>query len=108
MTRTILAFAIWISLLAPTAHAQEPKQFIVSQPCDNVLSMTETIMNKYGEQPLFVSEGNQLSARDGNWYSSSMMYFVNQDSGTWSLVSLYEDGTGCMVAAGTNFEPYTD
>ena len=107
MLRSISAFAIWISLLAPTAHAQE-KQFIASQPCDNVLSMSETIMNKYGEQPLFVAEGNQLSARDGNWYASSMMYFVNQDSGTWSLVSLYPDGTGCMVAAGTKFEPYTD
>lgn len=107
MLRSISAFAIWISLLAPTAHAQE-KQFIVSQPCDNVLSMTETIMNKYGEQPLFVAEGNQLSATTDEWYASSMMYFVNQDSGTWSLVSLYPDGTGCMVAAGTNFEPYTD
>jgi hypothetical protein len=108
MTRTILAFAIWISLLAPTAFAQEQKQFIVSQPCDNVLSMTETIMNKYGEQPLFVGNGNQLSASNSQWYSSSMMYFVNQESGTWSLVSLYPDGTGCMVAAGTKFEPYTD
>jgi hypothetical protein len=107
MLRSVLAFAIWISLLAPTAHAQE-KQFIVSQPCDNVLSMSETIMNKYGEQPLFVAEGNQLSATTGEWYASSMMYFVNQDSGTWSLVSLYPDGTGCMVATGTRFEPYTD
>jgi hypothetical protein len=107
MLRSVLAFAIWISLLAPTAHAQE-KQFIVSQPCDNVLSITETIMNKYGEQPLFVAEGNQLSATTGEWYASSMMYFVNQDSGTWSLVSLYPDGTGCMVATGTRFEPYTD
>ena len=108
MTRTILAFAIWTSLLAPTANAQQTKQFITAQPCDNVLSITEKIMSDYGEEPLFVGNGNQLSASDGNWYSSSMMYFVNQDSGTWSLVSLYPDGTGCMVAAGTKFEPYTD
>ena len=108
MLRSILAFAIWISLLAPAALAQEQKQFIVSQPCDNVLSITEKIMSEYGEEPLLTAKGNQLSARDGNWYSSSMMYFVNQDSGTWSLVSLYPDGTACMVAAGTDFEPYID
>ena len=108
MLRSILVFAIWISILAPAALAQEQKQFIVSQPCDNVLSITEKIMSEYGETPLFQGKGNQLSARDGNWYSSSMMYFVNQDSGTWSLVSLYPDGTACMVAAGTAFEPYID
>ena len=108
MLRSVSAFAIWISLLAPTANAQQTKQFIVSQPCDNVLSMTDKIVSEYGEEPLFVGIGNQLSARDGNWYSSSMMYFVNQASGTWSLVSLYQDGTACMVAAGTKFEPYSD
>ena len=110
MLRSISAFAIWISLLAPAAHAQEQKQkqFIVSQPCDRAEVMADTIVNNYGEQPLIVAEGNQLSARTGEWYASSMMYFVNQDSGTWSLMSLYADGTGCMVAAGTKFEPYTD
>jgi len=108
MLRSISAFAIWISLLAPAAHAQEQKQFIVIQPCDSAEVMADTIVNNYGEQPLIIAEGNQLSARTGEWYASSMMYFVNQDSGTWSLMSLYADGTGCIVAAGTKFEPYTD
>lgn len=107
MLRSIAAFAIWISLLAPTASAQQTKQFIVAQPCDNVIIMTDKIVSEYGEEPLLIGNGNQLSARDGNWYSSSMMYFVNQDSGTWSLISLYPDGTACMVAAGTDFEPFS-
>ena len=106
MTRLALAFAMWISILAPTAFAQELKQFITAQPCGNVIDMVDRISSEYDEEPLFVGNGNQLSARDGNWYSSSMMYFVNQDSGTWSLVSLYPDGTACMVAAGTKFEPF--
>lgn len=106
MTRSALAFAMWISILAPSAFAQELKQFITAQPCDDAFTMASKITSEYGEEPLFVSNGNQLSARTGEWYSSSMMYFVNQDSGTWSLVSLYPDGTACMVAAGTNFEPF--
>ena len=36
-----------------------------------------------------------------------MMMFVNQDTGTWSLITLYPDGTGCMVATGRDFEPYS-
>jgi len=108
MTRTILAFAIWISLLAPAAFAQEQKQFQTLQPCAPVLEMTRTVMVDYGEKPLFAAAGNQRSANNGEWYASDMMYFVNQDSGTWSLISLYADGIGCMVAAGTGFKPYTD
>jgi len=36
------------------------------------------------------------------------MFFVNQDTGTWSLMMLYGDGTACMTAIGTEFKPYTD
>ena len=108
MLRSILAFAIWISILAPAAYAQDQKQFPVIQPCDLASKMANTIINNYGEKPLFIAKGNQLSLNDSKWYASSMMYFVNQDSGTWSLVSLYPDGVSCIVAAGTGFEPYID
>lgn len=96
-------------LLAPlTLQAQESRTFAAQQICLPVQQMTFRVMNEYGETPLFSADGIQYSAVDGEAYKSDMMYFVNQDSGTWSLVSLYPDGTGCMVAAGTKFEPYTD
>ena len=110
MSRLLLAFAVGISLLAPAAFAQEQnttKTFITTQACDPVVKMSDLVMNKYGEQPLFRGEGLQFSAQNGQPYRSSMMFFVNQDSGTWSLVSLYEDGTACMVANGKEFEPYS-
>jgi hypothetical protein len=110
MSRLLLAFAVGISLLATTALAQEQnqgKRFITTQACDPVVKMSDLVMNKYGEQPLFQGEGLQFSAQNGQPYRSSMMFFVNQDSGTWSLVSLYEDGTACMVANGRKFEPYS-
>ena len=110
MSRLILAFAVGISLLAPAAFAQEQnttKRFITTQACDPVVKMSDLVMNKYGEKPLFQGEGIQFAAPAGQPYKSAMMFFVNQDSGTWSLVSLYRDGTGCMVANGRNFEPYS-
>lgn len=110
MSRLLLACAVSISLLASTAFAQEQnqgKRFITTQACDPVVKMSDTVMNKYGEQPLFQGEGLQFAATNGQPYRSSMMFFVNQDSGTWSLVSLYEDGTACMVANGRKFEPYS-
>jgi len=110
MSRLLLACAVSISLLATTAFAQEQnqsKRFITTQACDPVVKMSDVVMNKYGEQPLFQGEGIQFAAPTGQPYKSAMMFFVNQDSGTWSLVSLYEDGTACMVANGRDFEPYS-
>ena len=110
MSRPLLACAVSISLLASTAFSQEQnqgKRFITTQACDPVAKMSDIVMNKYGETPLFQGEGIQFAAPTGQPYKSAMMFFVNQDSGTWSLVSLYEDGTACMVANGRTFEPYS-
>ena len=111
MSRPLLACAVSISLLASTAFAQEQqeqsKRFVTTQACDPVIKMSDIVMNKYGETPLFQGEGIQFAAPTGQPYKSAMMFFVNQDSGTWSLVSLYPDGTACMVANGRDFEPYS-
>jgi phage/plasmid primase-like uncharacterized protein len=110
MSRLLLAFAVGISLLATTALAQEQnqnKRFITTQACDPVVKMSDLVMNKYGEKPLFQGQGLQFAATNAQPYTSAMMMFVNQDTGTWSLVSLYPDGTACMVANGRKFEPYS-
>ena len=110
MSRLLLAFAVGISLLATTALAQQEQQgkrFYTYQSCDNVMTMTQLVMNKYGEQPLLQGTGIQFGAANGQPFTSSMMMFVNQDSGSWSLISLYPDGTGCMVANGKDFKPYS-
>ena len=69
MSRLLLAFAVGISLLATTALAQEQqeqsKRFITTQACDPVLKMSDIVMNKYGETPLFQGEGLQFAAQTG-------------------------------------------
>ena len=111
MSRLLLACAVSISFLASTAFAQEQekqsKRFITTQACDPVMKMSDIVMNKYGETPLFQGEGLQFAAQTGQPFQSAMMFFVNQDKGTWSLVSLYPDGMACMVANGRDFEPYS-
>ena len=101
-------------LLLPTialAQQETPntsaKTFYSKQACDSVISMTNTVVGKYKEQPLFKGKGIQFSSTDGRGYVGSTMMFVNQDTGTWSLITLYGDGTGCMIASGKEFEPYS-
>ena len=105
----IYKIAITVALLvAPFAvQAQQSKKFLVEQICEPVQLMAAKVMLDYGEQPLFGAKGIQFSAVDGEAYKSDMMYFVNQDTGTWTLISLYGDGIGCMVATGNNFKPYS-
>ena len=93
-------------LLALPAHASSRKMMTV-QECDEVKALTQRAVVNWGEKPLIQSIGVQFGP-DNSKYQSSMMYFVNQDTGTWSLLALYPDNIACIIAAGTKFSPYSD
>jgi hypothetical protein len=106
MLRYGLAFIL--CLIAPIVSAQQTQQekrFFAMQSCDDPITMTDIVMNKYGEQPLFRGQGMQFNI-NGQMYTSDMMYFVNQETGSWSLVALFKDGVACMITNGRAFEPY--
>ena len=86
---------------SPTA-----KQFIAVQDCDDVIKIMETI-SKYTENPLFEAQTITQSANNGQWYEGKSMMFVNWETGTYSFVTLYPDGTACMTAVGKEFQPYS-
>lgn len=107
-----LATTLCLILAANFAFAQEEdstelKKFLTVQNCVPVSELTISAMFEYGEQPLFYGLGMQVSAQANVAVYSEMMFFVNQDTGTWSLLSRYTDGTGCIVAVGEDFTPYS-
>ena len=108
MFRLALAFVLGLNIVSSASAQQESqeKRFFTYQSCDNVYRMTNLIIKKYGEQPLFQGEGLQFHV-SGQPYTGSHMFFVNQETGSWSLVSLYPDGTACMVANGRDFRPWS-
>lgn len=104
----MIRLALIFILTATASYAQEQSQaktYFTRQPCDAFEKMFTT-MEKYNEQLLFTSDGLQFSAQTGQPSPGAMFFFVNQDTGTWSLISLYSNGMACMVANGTRFEPY--
>ena len=111
-----LALGIALALVVNpfTAGAQESpttpqsptaKQFIAVQQCDDVIKIMETIA-KYTENPLFETQTITQNANNGQWYEGKSMMFVNWETGTYSFVTLYPDGTACMQAIGKEFKPY--
>ena len=104
---------IWLLMAVPlTAFAQsadtqrDASLFYTRQPCDQFEKILEIVEDRYQEQPLFLGKSIQFDPQ-GQSYTGGSMLFVNQTSGTWSLVTLYGDGTACMTAVGTDFEPYS-
>ena len=93
-------------LIALPAQAQQ-KKFIAVQDCGDVKQITQNTVVNWGEKPLIRSVGVQFGP-EGTKYESSMMYFVNQGTGTWSLLALYPDSIACVIAAGTKFTPYSE
>ena len=105
----MIRLALIFTLIATVGYTQEQSQaktYFTRQPCD-AFEKLFTTMEKYNEELLFTSDGLQFSAQTGQPSTGAMFFFVNQDTGTWSLISLYTDGMSCMVANGTKFEPYT-
>lgn len=109
-----LGIALALVVTSFTAGAQETppqpqsptaRQFIAVQSCDDVIKIMDTIA-KYTENPLFQAQTITQSANSGEWYEGKSMMFVNWETGTYSFVTLYPDGTACMQSIGREFKPY--
>lgn len=95
------------AMLLPTlVTAQEIQTFLTSQDCSDSLTMLSPSFN-LGESPLFTGE-NVIFGVNGTPYVGTMMFTVNQNTGTWTMFTLYEDNTVCTVAFGQYFEPVTN
>ena len=105
-----LIYALPLALvLATTAlfaqSLSDKKYFYTRQECGTPSEMMQTVVQKYGELALFTGTGITIGY-EGEPFTGGSMFFVNQDSGTWSMITLYGDGTACMTAVGTDFEPF--
>ena len=105
---TLLLLVGSLTMISP-ATAQErstAKSFITTQPCDRLPIMLGVIEG-YKEELLFTGEGMTFSATDRKGFMGGMMFFTNQETGTWSMLQVYGDGTACLVQNGRHFEPYS-
>lgn len=99
-------------LLVPTlVSAQEikpedQKMFWARQYCGPMNEVFKT-PEKYKEGMLFAGDGVNFEARSGMMYQSGMFFFVNQDTGSWTMINVYNDGVACVVQTGKRFAPYT-
>lgn len=103
------AFALWYVLTPTLATAQdtEKKYFYTRQECEPAATVMQNLVQKYQETALFTGEGIQFDY-EGTPFTGGVMFLVNQLTGTWTLITLYADGTACVTAVGNRFEPFTN
>ena len=73
-------------------------------PCGKFEDMRNTII-RYKEELLFNGTGLTFSPQNQP-YIGVMMFFTNQDTGSWTLLQVFSDGMSCMIMNGKNFQPY--
>jgi hypothetical protein len=77
----------------------------------SMLHKFSDVREKWGERPLFSGLGLQLVIPPNVYGAPAkpikrpMTLFVNQDTGTWTLVSFWTDNYACLVANGRDFVP---
>lgn len=81
------------------------KQLFTKQHCDKVFVVFD-IIKRYEEKLLFSGEAMTIVA-NGQSVKGVMMFFTNQKTGSWSMISQYPDGMACLIANGLGFEPYS-
>lgn len=97
-----------LSLFAAPVYA-EPFEFRTTHVCDAYEKILNYTVSEFGETVLLKGMGFPVYYADNGdtgELEAYMLFFVNQDTSTWSLVYVFSDGTACIMEDGTNFEPY--
>ena len=93
--RTLLAVLAVGFLLAAPAKAVHQR---TNLRCGDAASMKKILTEKWGEYP--VATG--LLTNNGR----ILVWYANDKTGTWSVVSFSPQGIGCLLGAGGNFNRF--
>jgi hypothetical protein len=82
--------ALILALLAMPAHAQQPS-------CAKRDGIVKGLAEKYGEAQY------TGGLRQQGVTATILEHWVNEATGTWTILETRPDGTSCILAAGTHF-----
>lgn len=95
-----------VNLQAQENNTADSKLYLIRALCDPIAKISE-VFKKYEEQLLFTGDFMTFHAQSGQPFQGGMLFYVNQDTGTYTVLQIFADGTGCILGNGRNFKPYT-
>jgi hypothetical protein len=85
----LLPIALLAILSSPVLAQQD-------RPCGSATEINNVLINRFGEQPLadFTDKNGAL-----------LLLYVSPTNNTWTVLSLEDAETACVIDAGSDFEP---
>ena len=107
LTLLVIAFFFVTTITNAEEEGAHNDQQMVNPaiPCNSWESVTHNLVNQYQEYP--VAEGTSaLTMQDGVVFGGQLVFFVNKDTQTYTVVLHFEDvNLGCVIGAGEKFGP---
>ena len=108
MIKKLLIVAILIGL--PSTVLSQNTTWLYPQPIPCVpYRLALPILQDVQEELLFTTTSVQAlidNFGETRTIPYKMLFFVNQTTGTYTAIQLYENGSSCLLSAGMQFEPY--
>ena len=96
---------ITLGLLAASSAVAQEQGDITRHPCGS-FQEARSILQSTGQDMLWKGRGTTLHI-SGEQQTPEVVFHVNQETGAWSLVSLYPGNIACLVMTGWGFEPHS-
>lgn len=100
MVAKILSTLLFVPALA---MAKDDEIVLFEAICADSKTISKTV-NEYGELPFLTSTAHRID-RDKKKFNPTFL-FLNPQTRSWTMVEKVDDNTYCVIAAGTNMEPY--
>tara|TARA_B110000090_G_scaffold11346_1_gene11445 strand:- start:705 stop:1034 length:330 start_codon:yes stop_codon:yes gene_type:complete len=99
---------IVLFLLLFTTHViAEPRIFLSQVTCNSDGEKAFDIVEQnHGEEPLAMGKAIIMDARTKRMHTIDMVLTINMESRTYTIIGVFNDGTGCIIATGKDFARY--
>lgn len=92
-----------LALVSSTTYASQ--KFELTTVCSTGADIYK-VLTDYDEKPMLKMKSNRL--KRGTLVPYSNILFVNAKEGSFTMVEQYEEDLFCVVALGTDLEPYME
>ena len=107
--KKIIIIAALIALGVGTSAVAEPRTFFSQVTCNSDSQKAfDIVEQKHGEQRVAMGKSVIMDARTNRIHSIDMVLTINMESRTYTIIGVFNDGTGCIISSGKNFARYVD
>ena len=108
-TSIMIKLIIAALFLFTTQAIAEPRTFLSQVTCNSDGEKAFDIVEQnHGEQRVAMGKSVIMDARTKRIHSIDMVLTINMESRTYTIIGVFNDGTGCIISSGKNFARYVD